>query len=215
MILRCFPSRDSAPSSECCALYRMRLVGEAKPGLALLDLMLPGAGGIELMQEIEETGQVPAIFPSPHGQDELVAGAMDLEVADYVVKPFSPAELAARIRAALSRQAAPEPVGSYLLATWSSTTPGSGSPCGPSGASDRHRAPHLGRAVPEGETGADLGAPAAAGMGCGRGSRQAAHAHGHRHPAPPAGRRRPEPRLHLHRAPRRLPDSQRETETGE
>ena len=104
MILRCFPSRDSALSSEFCALSRMCLVGGAKPWLALLDLM----------QQIQETRQVPVVFLSAHGQDELVAGALDFGAADYVVMPFSPAELVARIRAALSRQAAPEPVDPYL-----------------------------------------------------------------------------------------------------
>ena len=51
---------------------------------------------------------MPVIFLSAYGQDEVVARAFDLGAADYVVKPFSPTELAARIRAALRRRAAPE-----------------------------------------------------------------------------------------------------------
>ena len=91
---------------------------EVKPHLVLMDLMLPGTNGIELMQEILETADVPVIFLSAYGQDDIVAKAFDMGAADYVVKPFSPTELAARIRAALRRREAtdaaelPQP---YLL----------------------------------------------------------------------------------------------------
>ena len=93
----------------------LRLVEEARPDLVLLDLVLPGADGIEMMQEIQEAYDVPVIFLSAYGQDELVARAFDLGAADYVVKPFSPTELAARIRAALRRKLTPEPVAPYVL----------------------------------------------------------------------------------------------------
>ena len=86
----------------------LRLVEEEKPRLALLDLMLPGTDGIELMRDILEMADVPVIFLSAYGRDELIARAFDMGAADYVVKPFSPTELAARIRAALRRREAPE-----------------------------------------------------------------------------------------------------------
>ena len=92
------------------------IVREQAPELVLLDLMLPGTDGIELMQEIRETYDIPVIFLSAYGQEELVARAFDMGASDYVVKPFSPTELAARIRAALRRQAGPEPVTSYVAA---------------------------------------------------------------------------------------------------
>ena len=85
-----------------------RLMQEQSPHLVLLDLMLPGSDGMELMGEIREIADVPVIFLSAYGQDEVVARAFDLGAADYVVKPFSPTELAARIRAALRKRAAPE-----------------------------------------------------------------------------------------------------------
>ena len=50
---------------------------------------------------------MPVIFLSAYGQDDIVARAFDMGATDYVVKPFSPTELAARIRAALRRRAAP------------------------------------------------------------------------------------------------------------
>ena len=83
-----------------------RLVEEVKPHLVLMDLMLPGTNGIELMQKILEAADVPVIFLSAYGQDDIVAKAFDMGAADYVVKPFSPMELAARIRAALRRREA-------------------------------------------------------------------------------------------------------------
>ena len=85
-----------------------RLMAEEAPHLVLLDLMLPGSDGMELMGEIREIADVPVIFLSAYGQDEMVARAFDMGAADYVVKPFSPTELAARIRAALRKRAAPE-----------------------------------------------------------------------------------------------------------
>ena len=85
-----------------------RLMKEEAPRLVLLDLVLPGSDGIELMRAIREIADVPVIFLSAYGQDEVVARAFDLGAADYVVKPFSPTELAARIRAALRRRAVPE-----------------------------------------------------------------------------------------------------------
>ena len=93
----------------------LRLVGEEKPDLVLLDLMLPGTDGIELMKDILGAGDVPVIFVSAYGRDELIARAFDMGAVDYVVKPFSPTELAARIRAALRKRAASEPSAPYVL----------------------------------------------------------------------------------------------------
>ena len=93
-----------------------RLIEEEKPHLALLDLVLPGSDGIELMNDIRKTEDVPVIFLSVYGQDETVARALDMGAADYLVKPFSPTELAARIRAALRKRLDPflgEPSGPY------------------------------------------------------------------------------------------------------
>ena len=93
----------------------LRLVYEEKPDLVLLDLMLPGRDGIELMMDIKEETDVAVIFLSAYGQEDLIAKALDMGAVDYVVKPFSPTELLARIRAALRRQATPEPLEPYSL----------------------------------------------------------------------------------------------------
>ena len=94
----------------------LRLMEKEKPHLVLLDLVLPGSDGIELMNDIRKTADVPVIFLSVYGQDETVARALDMGAVDYVVKPFSPTELAARIRAALRKRLEPfqgEPSGPY------------------------------------------------------------------------------------------------------
>ena len=62
-----------------------RLVSEEKPHLALLDLALPGSDGIELMNDIRKTADVPVIFLSMYGQDETVARALDMGASDYLV----------------------------------------------------------------------------------------------------------------------------------
>ena len=93
----------------------LRLVAEEKPELVLLDLMLPGTDGIDLMKELLAVADVPVIFLSAYGREELIARAFDAGAADYVVKPFSETELAARIRAALRRRAAAEPTEPYVL----------------------------------------------------------------------------------------------------
>ena len=85
------------------------IIRTEKPALVLLDLMLPGTDGIELMETVPELADLPVIFISGYGRDETVARALDAGAADYIVKPFSPTELTARIRAVLRRRADPEP----------------------------------------------------------------------------------------------------------
>ena len=85
------------------------IIRAERPRLVLLDLVLPGKDGIELMQETPELSDLPVIFISGYGRDETVGAALEAGAADYVVKPFSPTELVARVRAALRRHEAPEP----------------------------------------------------------------------------------------------------------
>ena len=85
------------------------LVKTHRPHLVLLDLLLPGSDGIELMQSVPELSDLPIIFISAYGRDETVAKALEAGAADYIVKPFSPTELTARVQAALRRRAEPEP----------------------------------------------------------------------------------------------------------
>ena len=80
-----------------------RLMEEIKPHLLLLDLMLPGCDGIELMERLPDHLGTQVIFVSAYGQDQTIARALLRGAVDYVVKPFSPTELIARLEAALRR----------------------------------------------------------------------------------------------------------------
>ena len=71
--------------------------------------MLPGTDGVQLMQPVPELAGLPVIFISGYGRDETIARALEAGADDYIVKPFSPTELVARIRSALRRRADPEP----------------------------------------------------------------------------------------------------------
>ncbi|MDE2761527.1 MAG: response regulator [Gemmatimonadota bacterium] len=86
-----------------------RLIGAERPSLVLLDLMLPGTDGIRLMRRVPALADLPVIFISAYGRDETVARALGAGAADYIVKPFSPTELTARVRAALRSRADPAP----------------------------------------------------------------------------------------------------------
>ena len=85
------------------------LIRTEKPRLVLLDLMLPGADGIELMASVPELSDLPVIFISGYGRDETVARAFEAGAADYIVKPFSATELTARVGAALRARMGSEP----------------------------------------------------------------------------------------------------------
>ena len=85
------------------------LLKTEKPALVVLDLVLPGTDGIELMAQVPALADVPVLFISGYGRDETVARALEAGAEDYIVKPFSPTELVARVRAALRRRADPEP----------------------------------------------------------------------------------------------------------
>ena len=85
-----------------------RLVKTKKPALVLLDLILPGTDGIELMESLPELVELPTIFISAYGRDETIAKALQAGADDYIVKPFSPTELTARVQAVLRRRAWPE-----------------------------------------------------------------------------------------------------------
>ena len=84
----------------------------------LLDLMLPGADGVELMESVPEFAEVPVIFLSAYGRDQVIARALEAGADDYIVKPFSPTDLVARIQTVLRRRAPverPEPSQPYVV----------------------------------------------------------------------------------------------------
>ncbi len=76
---------------------------ETRPHMVILNLMLPGADGVDLLEDIRGLTDVPVIFLSAYGGDRNVARALEAGADDYIVKPFSQTELVARVQAVLRR----------------------------------------------------------------------------------------------------------------
>ena len=83
-----------------------RRIATNRPRLILLELPLPGSEGFELMSRITDMTDAPVILMAERSEDRAIARALELGAADYIVKPFSPIELVARIRATLRKRAA-------------------------------------------------------------------------------------------------------------
>jgi two-component system alkaline phosphatase synthesis response regulator PhoP len=81
----------------------LRLARENRPDLIVLDLMLPGISGLEVCRILRGESDVPIIMLTALTTDEDRLRGLDLGADDYVSKPFSPRELAARVRAVLRR----------------------------------------------------------------------------------------------------------------
>jgi two-component system, OmpR family, response regulator ResD len=75
--------------------------------LVLLDLMLPGMDGFEVCRRLDEISNVPVIMITARGDEAHRVTGLELGADDYVVKPFSPAEVVARVRAVMRRVSAP------------------------------------------------------------------------------------------------------------
>jgi DNA-binding response OmpR family regulator len=81
----------------------LRLARESHPDLIVLDLMLPGLDGLQVCQALRDESDVPIIMLTAKTTDQDKLEGLDLGADDYVTKPFSPRELAARVRAVLRR----------------------------------------------------------------------------------------------------------------
>jgi len=85
------------------------------PDLVLLDVMLPDGDGREVLRQIRAASRVPVIMLTARGDEMDRVIGLELGADDYVAKPFSAAELLARIRAVLRRTAAPAPSSASVL----------------------------------------------------------------------------------------------------
>ena len=78
-------------------------IEETGPDLVVLDVMLPGTDGLELCRWIRSTSELPVIMLTARGEEADRIVGLELGADDYVTKPFSPRELAARVRSVLRR----------------------------------------------------------------------------------------------------------------
>jgi DNA-binding response OmpR family regulator len=85
------------------------------PDLVLLDVMMPGMDGFSCLQRLREFSQVPVIFLTAKGEEADKVHGLDLGGDDYLTKPFGPAELLARVRAALRRQPGATPATTLVV----------------------------------------------------------------------------------------------------
>ena len=81
----------------------LRLAGESKPDLILLDLMIPEVDGLDVCRELRKSSDVPIIMITARGEEIDRVVGLELGADDYVTKPFSVRELMARIKAVLRR----------------------------------------------------------------------------------------------------------------
>jgi len=81
----------------------LRLARESRPDLIVLDLMLPGMDGTQVCRTLRDESDVPIIMLTAKTTEEDRLTGLNLGADDYVTKPFSPRELAARVRAVLRR----------------------------------------------------------------------------------------------------------------
>jgi two-component system response regulator CpxR len=79
---------------------------QREPELVILDVMLPGLGGFEVLKRIRERSRVPVIMLTARGEEVDRIIGLEMGADDYLPKPFNPRELAARIRAILRRTSA-------------------------------------------------------------------------------------------------------------
>ena len=85
----------------------LRIAREVQPALVILDLMLPKLDGIEVARALRQESDVPIIMLTARVEEEDRLSGLEVGADDYVTKPFSPRELAARVKAVLRRTADP------------------------------------------------------------------------------------------------------------
>ncbi len=83
------------------------------PDLVVLDVMLPAGSGLEVLRDIRRYGELPVILLTARAEEADRVAGLELGADDYVVKPFSPRELTARVRSVL-RRTTPRPVSGRL-----------------------------------------------------------------------------------------------------
>jgi two-component system phosphate regulon response regulator PhoB len=97
----------------------LKVAARELPDLILLDLMLPGKDGMQICRELKQddvTREIPVVMMTARGEESDIVAGLELGAEDYVVKPFSPKVLIARVKTVLRRQtSAPPPSSEDVL----------------------------------------------------------------------------------------------------
>ncbi|MFL6113579.1 MAG: response regulator transcription factor [Catenulispora sp.] len=102
-LLRALGDRGHAVDSVGTAAEALRAVVDSRPDLVILDLGLPDISGYEVLRMIRAISRVPVVVATAQDDEQQIIQVLDAGADDYVVKPFSPGHLDARIRAVLRR----------------------------------------------------------------------------------------------------------------
>jgi len=95
----------------------LAIAEQHRPDIVVLDIIMPNISGLEVMRRLRERTNIPVVLLSAKNHDEDIVSGLEMGADDYLVKPFNPEELTARVRAVLRRQARPsDTVGSIVRA---------------------------------------------------------------------------------------------------
>ena len=102
-LIRALTERGHAVASTPGAMDALRQILETPPDLVLLDLGLPDIGGYEALRMIRAVSAVPIMVITARDEESEIIRVLDAGADDYVIKPFGPGQIEARIRAVLRR----------------------------------------------------------------------------------------------------------------
>ena len=102
-LIRALTERGHAVASTPAAMDALRQILDTPPDLVLLDLGLPDLGGYETLRMIRAVSAVPVMVITARDEEPEIIRVLDAGADDYVIKPFGPGQIEARIRAVLRR----------------------------------------------------------------------------------------------------------------
>jgi DNA-binding response OmpR family regulator len=111
-LIRALVDRGHVVSSEATGMSALQAIMERRPQLVVLDLGLPDVDGEDLLRMVRAVSQVPIVVVTARSDEAVLVKVLQHGADDYVIKPFGPAELDARIGAVLRRstpRSGPEP----------------------------------------------------------------------------------------------------------
>ncbi|HWO72553.1 MAG TPA: response regulator, partial [Dehalococcoidia bacterium] len=79
----------------------LAIAEQHRPDIVVLDIIMPNISGLEVMRRLRERTNIPVVLLSAKNHDEDIVSGLEMGADDYLVKPFNPEELTARVRAVL------------------------------------------------------------------------------------------------------------------